>query len=77
MLQLNDLLIGDKAKIIGYAAGDSPYRRKLLVMGLTPGAELSVVSIAPLGDPVEIISRGLFLCLRKSEAAILKLEKIT
>jgi ferrous iron transport protein A len=73
---LGDLGIGEKAKIIGYSNCNSQYRRKLLTMGLTPGTEVTVVSVAPLGDPVELSIRGLFICLRKSEAHIIKLEKL-
>lgn len=76
MVQLCDLSIGERAKIIGYLSSESQYRRKLLVMGLTPGAEITMVGIAPLGDPVEISIRGLLLCLRKSEAHILQLERL-
>lgn len=73
---LADLAIGEKAKIIGYKPGDKHYRKKLLVMGFTPGTELKIIGVAPLGDPVEILIRGHFLSLRKSEAHVMKLEKI-
>ncbi|MBA2654608.1 MAG: ferrous iron transport protein A [Gammaproteobacteria bacterium] len=75
-MHLRDLSIGEKARIIGYSPCDRHYRRKLLVMGLTPGTEVTLIGIAPLGDPVEISSRGHCLCLRKSEAHVLKLEKL-
>ena len=45
-------------------------------MGLTPGTELSVVRVAPLGDPVEIKVRGFSLSLRKDEADALQIEKL-
>lgn len=77
MIYLGELSIGEKAKIIGYRDCNQICRRKLLVMGLTPGTELKVTGIAPLGDPVQISIRGLSLCLRKQEARILKLEKIS
>lgn len=73
---LGDLSIGEKAKIIGYAPCQTMCRRKLLIMGLTPGTEVVVTGIAPLGDPIKISSRGMLICLRKKEAQILKLEKI-
>jgi ferrous iron transport protein A len=76
MTDLGDLTIGDKAKIIGYLACDVIYRRKLLGMGFTPGTVLQMISVAPLGDPIQIQVRGLRVCLRKKEAQILKLEKI-
>jgi ferrous iron transport protein A len=37
-------------------------------MGVTPGAALKVVKVAPLGDPIEINIRGYELSLRKYEA---------
>jgi ferrous iron transport protein A len=38
-------------------------------MGLLPGAEVEVVQVAPLGDPVEIAFGGMRLSLRKADAA--------
>ncbi len=77
MVSLGDLNLGERAKIIGYfAGGQNFYRRKLLIMGLTPGTEVKVIGIAPFGDPIEISIRGFSICLRKNEASILKLEKI-
>ena len=46
-------------------------------MGLTPGAELTVKRIAPMGDPVEISVRGCSLSLRKAEADALLVEKLS
>jgi len=37
-------------------------------LGLIRGTELKVLRVAPLGDPVEILFKGLYLTLRKSEA---------
>lgn len=68
--------MGDRASVIGFAEGGKAYRRKLLAMGLTPGAELSVVRVAPMGDPVEIRVRGFSLSLRKDEAGALAVEKV-
>ena len=34
-------------------------------MGLTPGTEISLIKIAPMGDPMEIRVRGYELTLRK------------
>lgn len=61
------------------AAGSSPsrrtspeYRRRLLMLGATPGAEFEVIRIAPLGDPVEIRVRGSMISVRRDEAAIME-----
>jgi ferrous iron transport protein A len=49
---------------------------RLMEMGLTPGAEFTVVKVAPLGDPVEIAIRGYRLCLRKAESDGIELEVV-
>ncbi len=43
-------------------------------MGCIPGADIKVVSIAPMGDPMAIKISGYMLGLRKSEAAVILLE---
>lgn len=50
--------------------GQGGIRRRLLDMGITPGTEISMRKVAPLGDPIEITVRGYQLSLRKSEAEI-------
>jgi ferrous iron transport protein A len=37
-------------------------------LGLIRGTALRVLRVAPLGDPMEIVYKGLYLTLRKSEA---------
>lgn len=76
MTTISELKVGDRAKVAGYTDTGRGYRRKLLTMGLTPGAEIAVARVAPMGDPVEIRVRGFSLSLRKEEAAALKVEKL-
>jgi ferrous iron transport protein A len=76
MTTLGELRIGDRARIAGFSTSGAGYRRKLLALGLTRGAEISIVRVAPLGDPVEIRVRGSSLSLRKEEAAALSVEKL-
>ena len=71
-----DLKVGDRARVLGFTEGGKAYRRKLLSMGLTPGVEISVTRVAPMGDPVEIRVRGFALSLRRDEAAALQVEVI-
>ncbi len=73
---LGDMAIGEKGRVVGLGRGDRPYREKLLSMGLTPGTEFTVVRLAPLGDPVEINVRGYAVSLRKSEAQLLRIERV-
>ena len=77
MATLQDLRPNDRARISGFAETGRAYRTKLLSMGLTPGAELTVKRIAPMGDPVEISVRGFSLSLRKAEADALLVEKLS
>ena len=72
---LGDLEIDDNAKISGYTKEARPLRDKLLSMGLTKGTEIKVVRVAPLGDPIEINTRGFNLSLRKAEADVVLVER--
>ncbi|ASL26324.1 FeoA family protein [Azotobacter chroococcum] len=71
---LRDLHVGERARVLGFAEGGGAYRRKLLSMGFTPGAEISITRVAPMGDPVEIRVRGFALSLRRDEADALSVE---
>jgi ferrous iron transport protein A len=71
---LADFPIGSRG-IVKRVAGTDDVSCRLMEMGLTPGVELSVVGVAPLGDPLELELRGYRLSLRKSEAA--KVEMAT
>jgi Fe2+ transport system protein FeoA len=46
-----------------------PLRRRLMDMGLTPGTEVRLEGVAPLGDPIIVSARGCRLGLRRAEAA--------
>ena len=73
-MTLNEMAPGQTAEIIGYQAGNAAYRAKLLALGLTRGATIKLVNIAPLGDPVNLEVRGFHLSLRRDEAAVLKVK---
>ncbi len=77
MVQLKDMKPGDKGRVIGYQKNSGPYRMRLLALGLTKGTEFEIRSIAPLGDPVEIIVRESRLTLRKAESDALIVEKVS
>jgi len=51
---------------------DACYR--LLELGFTPGAEVKVAQVAPLGEPLVVVLRGTRLALRKDEAAWIIVE---
>jgi Fe2+ transport system protein FeoA len=64
---LSDVPVRSTVKVVAVRGGDAA--RRLLEMGVTPGCDLTVVRVAPLGDPVEVRLRGYRLTLRKSDAA--------
>ncbi|MBL9088191.1 MAG: ferrous iron transport protein A [Planctomycetia bacterium] len=64
---LADLAVGEKARVARLEGAGVAVQR-LAEMGLTPGAMVTVVRFAPLGDPVEVKVRGYALSLRKVDA---------
>jgi ferrous iron transport protein A len=73
---VKEMPVGTVGRIVGYEQVMRGYKGKLLSMGLTPGTEFTVVRVAPLGDPIEIVVRGFHLSLRKQEADALVVEEV-
>lgn len=71
--KLNEFTVGERG-VVRRIEGEGRIRRRLFDMGVTPGAEIGLCRLAPLGDPVEIALRGYRLSLRKSEAACVVME---
>lgn len=70
---LDHLPLG-KHGIIHRVGGERALRKRLLDMGLTPGTQIVVRKIAPLGDPLELSLRGYELSLRKEDARNITVE---
>ena len=68
MTTLTQLPIGSRSTVLRVDGMDEVSVR-LLEMGLTPGAEVRLLGVAPLGDPIELEVRGYRLSIRRSEAA--------
>lgn len=64
---LDILPIGATARVTG-VTGSGAIARRLLEMGVVPGAPVRVIKAAPLGDPIEVRVRGYHLALRRTEA---------
>lgn len=75
-MRINDMVKGDRVRLIHFGATNSIYRRRLLSLGITQGVELSVVRVAPLGCPVQVDVRGTSLALRKEEAHFMEWERL-
>lgn len=70
---LNQLKPGERGTIVR-VGGQGAVRRRILDMGVVSGAEIEVLRVAPLGDPVELLIKGYNLSLRKSEAQQIQVE---
>ncbi len=66
-MTLKDLQIG-KTAVILKVGGEGALRQHFLDMGLIPGAEVTMVKYAPMGDPVELLIHGYELTLRLADA---------
>jgi ferrous iron transport protein A len=66
-LSLDELPIGASARVLA-VNGSGPVARRLMEMGVVPGAPVRVVKAAPLGDPLEVRVRNYHLALRRNEA---------
>ena len=64
---LNTLPYGLEARVVS-VEGESAVARRLMEMGVVPGAPVCVIKAAPLGDPIEVRVRGYHLALRRAEA---------
>jgi Fe2+ transport system protein FeoA len=73
---LSQLNPGEHGRVIRIKAKGS-VRRRILEMGLTPGSQISVKGVAPLGDPMELLVKGYSLSLRKEEASNILVEVLS
>jgi ferrous iron transport protein A len=73
--RLSELENGQKARVVKLGiSGD--IRHRLSDMGLVNGAEVQMVRVAPLGDPIEIRVKGYDLSLRKEIASEIEVEPL-
>lgn len=74
-MKLSELQIG-KSGVIKEVGGSGALRQHFLDMGMIPGAEVTVVKLAPMGDPMELQVHGYELTLRLAEAAQIEIDSI-
>lgn len=70
---LSELSVGQTA-VVTRVGGDGALRQHFLDMGLIPGAEVTLVKFAPMGDPMELRLHGYELTLRLDDAARIEIE---
>ncbi len=72
-MTLREVGTGESRSVLK-VGGEGALRQRILDMGLTKGAEVTVRKVAPLGDPIEVTVRGYELSLRKAEAACIYMK---
>ena len=75
VVSLDRLRAGAPARVLA-VKGDGLVTRRLMEMGVVPGAPVRVVKAAPLGDPLEVRVRNYHLALRRSEAQTISVVMI-
>lgn len=75
-MTLKELEIG-KSAVIKAVGGEGALRQHFLDMGVIPGAEVTVIKFAPMGDPMELQIHGYELTLRLADADQITIEQIS
>lgn len=69
-----DMLKVGESGIIKTVGGEGDLRLRLLDMGLIPKTRITLIKVAPLGDPMELYVRGYELTLRAEDARKIEVE---
>lgn len=75
-MTLKDARVGDTVKVTR-VEGEGPIKRRIMDLGITKGVEIYVRKVAPLGDPFELTVRGYELSVRKEDAKMVLVTKIS
>ena len=73
-MTLKELKPGQTARIIT-VGGEGALRQHFLDMGVIPGAFVTLVKLAPIGDPMELRIHGYELTLRLADAQKIDVER--
>lgn len=74
-MTLKELELGNTA-VVTVVGGEGSLRQHFLDMGVIPGAEVTLVKYAPMGDPMELRIHGYELTLRLADAARIEVEPV-
>ena len=74
-MTLKDLEIGKTAAVVS-VGGNGALRQHFLDMGVIPGAQVTLIKYAPMGDPMELRIHGYELTLRLADAEKIEIEPV-
>ena len=75
VMTLKDLPVGKTATIVS-VGGEGALRQHFLDMGLIPGVDVTMVKLAPMGDPAEVRVHGYELTLRLADAEKIPVNRV-
>ncbi|SBS64857.1 FeoA family protein [Vibrio atlanticus] len=67
-MKLSQLEQGKAASIVALTGLTPDVRKKLMVMGMLPNTEVTLIRRAPMGDPLQVEVRGVSIAIRESIA---------
>ncbi len=67
-MKLSQLEQGKAASIVALTGLTPEVRKKLMVMGMLPKTEVTLIRRAPMGDPLQVEVRGVSIAIRESIA---------
>ncbi len=73
MKTLKETKIGETVTVVRLH-GEGAVKRRIMDMGITKGAVISIRKVAPLGDPIEVTVRGYELSIRKADAEMIEVQ---
>ncbi|MEA3352143.1 MAG: ferrous iron transport protein A, partial [Chloroflexota bacterium] len=73
---MGTLAVGSRAQIVELV-GSGKLQRRMLSMGFVPGAEVTVIREAPLGDPLQYRVKKANIALRQNEANTLLVKELS
>jgi len=74
-VQLDEMPVGSRVRVVEIE-GKGKHQRRMLDMGFVPGAVVTVIRKAPLGDPTEYRIKGTAVALRQSDAGSILVEEL-
>lgn len=74
-MTLKDLPIGKSATVVA-VGGEGALRQHFLDMGVIPGAQVTMVKYAPMGDPIELRIHSYELTLRLADAEKIEVKDV-
>ena len=72
---LRELEIG-KTATVKEVGGEGALRQHLLDMGIIPGADVTMIKLAPMGDPMEVGVHGYELTIRLADAQKILIDNV-